>query len=185
MAYTYNQTRYSYDHRIAKSTPEVLKRQYDFFAKVLKVMEGHAPNLTTPYTAKATLEDAYRQVAGHLQLLLLGVLQTYQLDDKSRKILEKASKSFGKTRIVVKRETAIETFAQTLKDWRIYHDIIEKALASGEVHQEGEWKAGPFNLINTGGFDPQVMQEAVKVVEKAASSSNPRDSPGFAMGTSK
>ncbi len=160
---------YSYDYRsvLAKESPAELARYLDVFKRMLDVFEKSASKDLSPYASKMFLEKGYQQVAGIVGSMFRGILATYQLDAKDRKVMEKAAVAFSKSRIVVRRGKEVETYAKTMKTWRLYYNTAEKALENGAVHEAGSWKAGPFDLVNTGGFGDKAMQDVIKVVEKS------------------
>lgn len=114
--------------------------------------------------------DVSRKVG--VYLLFLKLLQDYKLSPSDRKVIERAAKEFAKTRKQrVPAEKVVGTFLKNLEDYRLYLATAERVLAQGEVHTEESGttlKAGPFVLVNAGGFDDRVMKEAAKVVEQAA-----------------
>lgn len=108
--------------------------------------------------------------------LFLSILQQYNnLPPKTRKGVEEAARYFAKTRILApKNPEAINAYEKMLKTFRAFSVTAHDAIAHGKgVHQtEAEaplekTKAGPFTLINTGGFDARVIEEVTKVVETA------------------
>ena len=73
-----------------------------------------------------------------------------------------------------KRETALDAYEKMHRTFRemsmAAHDAIAhgKPLAGGEGEAPEKVKAGPFTLINTGGFNDKIIAECAKVVETSA-----------------
>lgn len=103
-------------------------------------------------------------------LLFWGILQTYKMSKADLKVIEKASKEFSKNRIQPPRKSKeFETYKKKIHEYKKYFDVAERVLRDGEEHgEETTAKAGPFTLVNVGGFSDKQMQDVVKVVEKAA-----------------
>ena len=115
---------------------------------------------------------------GDAHELFLAILQQYVLPPKIRKEIEVASKFFGKTRLQKpKTEQALETYEKYLKTFRAWRALAQDAITHGRPHgteagpEAGaptKIHAGPFVVVNTGGFPQKTMDECVKVVETAA-----------------
>ncbi len=109
--------------------------------------------------------------------LFLSLLQQYDLPPVSRKAVETASKYFAKSRIRSPKDpmewvTGYETFVKQLRAFSL---VAHDALAHGKPRtgeaaeaKPDKVRAGPFTLVNTGGFNDAVMAECLKVVEIAA-----------------
>ncbi len=113
--------------------------------------------------------------------LFLAILQQYELPSQTRKTIEAAAKFFARSRIQRPKPAvaldAYENFMRTLRAFSLAaHDAIAhgkpRAEAGGASGQEPllpeKVKAGPFTLINTGGFKDSVLAECAKVVGAAA-----------------
>lgn len=146
------------DH-LAKDEAEVLKSPDDYMTKI---------------NAGAAVRAAFSFVKRYaLELLFLGILKRYQMDAKDRRVIERAAKTFAKTRMRrIKVDNAVETYLKALKEYRLFLEVAKRVIARGKLHEEEgsgtTWKAGPFVLVNTGGFSEQIMEDVARVVEKAA-----------------
>lgn len=103
--------------------------------------------------------------------LFLALLQTYDLKGNLRKVIEQGSRSFAKTRTVRPRDPqkAMELYRKKLSEFYIFYDAAKKAVATAKPRAESNFlQAGPFRLVNTGGFDNKTMEQVQKVVEQAA-----------------
>jgi Putative zinc-binding metallo-peptidase len=106
--------------------------------------------------------------------LFLGLLQKYEMPKAIRQKVEAAAKYWSKTRAQdAKRGAEVETFKKTMQVYRD-HLALAKTAMSGSVDrstatpdQIKTWTAGPFRLLNTGGFKDKTMEDCVQVVEKA------------------
>lgn len=159
---------YSYDrrHLVARAVDlEGLKKDLYVVDNVVGILEQG--QLDSPYHAKRTMERAFKQFSGFGVSLARGLLQTFQASATDRKVLEAASASFSKSRIVLQRGKEVETAHKLIRGWRNFATVARRVLEAGVVHEEGSWTAGSFNLINTGGFPDKAMQDVVKIVEKA------------------
>jgi hypothetical protein len=104
--------------------------------------------------------------------LFLGLLQQYDLSPKLRKLVEAAAKYHGSSRRTPKREVAISAYTNMMSTVRGHLAVAKEALAlgkpRGQTQLAEELRAGPFRIVNTGGFDEKTMKEAQAVVGKAA-----------------
>jgi hypothetical protein len=162
---------YSYDRRevLAKTTPEEFWKGLNMFERVLGILEQAAPKITSDYGYKITLDGAFKQLAPHLRMLFLNILTDYSLDAKDRKIVEEATKSFSK-RLVVRKGQWQEAYSKILDAWRTYFKVAERIVENGKGHEESgtSQEAGPFTLVNTGGFSDKVMTDVAQVVQQSA-----------------
>lgn len=104
--------------------------------------------------------------------LFLGLLQEYVLPPAIRKKVEAAAKFYAKGKALdAKKEVAGETYKKMLAAYQEHFLLAKTALTQGTHRSEPEaqsnWTAGPFRLINTGGFDDKAMTTVQEVVEKA------------------
>jgi hypothetical protein len=110
--------------------------------------------------------------------LFLAILQQYELSPATRKVIEAGAKFFAKSRIQRPKPgealAAYESFLKTLRGYSIAaHDAIAHGKpraggAAGEDLVPEKVHAGPFTLINTGGFNDAIITDCAKVVEVAA-----------------
>jgi hypothetical protein len=108
------------------------------------------------------------------------VLQQLALPPKARKSIEAATKFWSKNArfsakgsLEERYASHIDGYLDHLEVFRKYAKVFEQALKEGKEHSaEGEgatkFTAGPFTLVNTGGFDPKVMQAKAQLAEEAA-----------------
>lgn len=111
--------------------------------------------------------------------LFLGILQQYDLPPRTRKVIEAAAKYHAKRRNAPSKEKAVETYIKMMAEVRTQLAAAKEAITQGRLRSspppeagaaaEGQdFKAGPFKLVNTGGFDAETMKEAGVAVETAA-----------------
>lgn len=125
---------------------------------------------------------------GGARELFLALLQQFELQPKTRKAIEAASKFFNKTRTKrTPRLEALDAYEKMLATFRGMSAAAHEALRTGQPHGglsgTEKTKAGPFMLRNTGGFKPAVLDECARVVEEAARLLGPRGSAWFATAT--
>lgn len=114
-------------------------------------------------------------------VLSLAVLQQFNLPTPLRRKIEQtakywASKQSPKTKknkgvgIEDRYDFTISLYLDQLETVREQHAAILDALAKGKVMSEGNGKiqAGPFTLVNTGGFSDEIMNDVANTVQKAA-----------------
>jgi len=108
----------------------------------------------------------------NIDTLFLALLRGYTMVPTDRKVIERAIRTFSKRRDPrIKPEKSIETYLKVLEEYRAFLNAARRVLVGGQAHSEETqttYSAGPFTLINTGGFSEATMLEAVKVVTKAA-----------------
>jgi hypothetical protein len=131
-----------------------------------------------------TMEVAYNGRSGALgklaDRLCLAILQQLVLPPGLRRSVEASAKWWDKA---VRRPRGksyeegqaleLEQYLEHLEVFRKYEKIYEEAIRVGKPHMaEGEgatrMKAGPFVVVNTGGFSPDSMDVCVKLAEDAA-----------------
>lgn len=98
----------------------------------------------------------------------LAVLQSYEMDARDRKVIERASMLLSrrsKKRAPVDR--AVNEFLKTLVEYRLFSRTLDKVIASGRLHTGGPG-SGKFTLINAGGFSSRVMDGVVARVAEAS-----------------
>jgi hypothetical protein len=116
--------------------------------------------------------DKMRRMGGGY--LFLALLQKYEIGPALRRKVEAAAKFWSKTRMQkAKKGQEVETFKKTMNTYR-EHLALAKTVMSQSVDrstatpdQVKTWTAGPFRLLNTGGFDDKTMEECSMVLEKA------------------
>lgn len=108
-------------------------------------------------------------------LLFLGILQQYDLSPRTRKAIEAAAKYHAKSRKRPKEDDALQSYIKMMAELRGHLAAAKDAVNQGRHRSEpvtgpeaGPLKAGPFTLVNTGGFDDKTMGEVKSVVEKSA-----------------
>jgi len=179
--YSYDRTVYSYDRRKVADVEE-LPALLGTFEQILRVVlekdeaaiEADPDDFMSQVNASASVTAAFHHVKKHgIELLFYGLIQHYDMSTKDRKVIERASKNFGKGSIRRPRtEKAVALFKSTIKEYRLILETAQRVLRSGRLHtEEGSetvLEAGPFMLINAGGFDAKTMGTVQKVVEQAA-----------------
>lgn len=114
--------------------------------------------------------------------LSLAILQQYSLPAPVRRKIEQTAKYWASkqsprskrdksTAIEDRYSNVISLYLEQLETVRGQYAAILEALSKGKPMSEADdlkVKAGPFTLVNTGGFKDDVMHEAATVVEKAA-----------------
>ena len=120
-----------------------------------------------------------------MHMLAMAVLQKYSLPPALRKKVEGISRFWAtkqtgrKPRMPsgygVERMMAVVTYyLKYVEDTQEQLGVLTEAMAKGQLIAEGDAddvakvKAGPFTLINTGGFSEDVMKTVADVVKKAA-----------------
>ena len=158
-----------------------IKTLLDKFEKIVSNLEGRGgelidnPTNSSLLTLAGVVRFAFNYVKRDgLELAFYLILKHYAMDTKDRKILEKASKTFAKRQMNrIKPEKAVAAYVKLLGEMKQFLETSRKVVREGKGHtDEGSttvWQAGPFNLINTGGFDDKKMKEVQAVIEKAAS----------------
>lgn len=110
--------------------------------------------------------------------LFLALLQQYEIPPALRRKVEAASKFQMRSRIQKpKKEVAVQVYLDLLNAYRgqleLAKDVLREGKLRGQSAPEGgepskTLKAGPFELVNTGGFNDEVMGKCATVVEHAA-----------------
>jgi hypothetical protein len=106
--------------------------------------------------------------------IFLALLQQYELPAEARPKIEEAARYFAKTGVRNPRtlKTAIPAYRKTLAYYQELHGVVEKIVSSGqsrgtEDNGASVLSAGPFKVVNTGGFDADTMRTTVEVVKRA------------------
>lgn len=169
---------------------EKYKEVSTFDAEKLKQLQierdGGGPG-TGPFREKGSDIGTHLIVYGFKPLqqvaqpLCLAILQQLALPQKTRKSIEVAAKFWARSprlnprgrtweESIVKR---VELYMEHLELFRKHEKLFELALKEGKPHSEtGDLvtllKAGPFSVINTGGFDPKTMEDKARLCAEAA-----------------
>ena len=116
--------------------------------------------------------------------LFWAILQQYRIPPNLQKAIEAASKFWSKKSVrAPKPESTWNAYSQDLTNIEAYLKILgvlrkqllnaEAAIAKGQAHADPAVAAltkthvGPFDVVNTGGFDDETMKRMVEIVEKA------------------
>lgn len=128
------------------------------------------------YGAYLRLAQMPLNESGHA--LFLSILQSYTLPPKLLKQVEMASREYLKSRAPsLPRKgrylAALTAYERVVEMARKHVEVARAAIAQGKEHgTEGEGatkvKVGPFTLVNTGGFPPDLMREVGDLVRQAA-----------------
>lgn len=108
------------------------------------------------------------------QPLFFSILRRYSLEPKLRKKIEACAKFYSKSRVNnPKRGEEQQVYEKFLELYKEQFELAKTAIETGktkgseddtEVHS---LSAGPFTVINTGGFSEEIMTEVAAAVEKA------------------
>ena len=107
-----------------------------------------------------------------VQALFLGLLQQYDLPVEVRKKVEACSRFYEKTRFASPKnfEAGVVAFQKLMSLYKehlaLAKDAFSKATVRG-VDAPTVLRAGPFRVVNTGGFDESTMNNCARVIEKA------------------
>jgi hypothetical protein len=109
--------------------------------------------------------------------LMREILQGYDLPPAVREKVEKASRYFSRSRTPARtaKTSPIAYYDRNMAEIDSALAAAEAAVRVGTLHHEAaakegtarEIKAGPFTLVNTGGFDRETMERAARVVGRA------------------
>lgn len=114
--------------------------------------------------------------------LFLAILQLLAVPPNLTKKVQTATRFWSKSKVIIRRDTRpwamhlsfaaeVEMYLDLLSTFREQVALATECLEKGKSHAEAEdtrVKAGPFTLINTGNFKPDVMERVKGEVEKAA-----------------
>lgn len=159
----------------AKTTLEALKDNFlGNGSEEWKAASSVALHAKDPYA------DRWNVIQDPGNRLFLSILQTYALPPAIRKKVEVASRSYQKVpRPRIMGRTLPQKFLEYILlyekfmgEWQQHLQLAKDAIASGAAHSDNGEAAtklavGPFTLINTGGFDADVMANVSSIVEKA------------------
>lgn len=154
-----------------------LVAQNEEMEKKLEEFDGSGDPLT-PYRGVARINSTFTVIKQlGFSSIFLNILKGFQLDKADRKVIEQAAKQFAKTRQgKVPVEKIKEVYPAYMANLRAVSAVCHRVLAQNKHHKdetgtatsETVIKAGPFNLINTGGFSEKAMEEAARVCIEAA-----------------
>jgi len=113
--------------------------------------------------------------------LFWAIIQQYAMPPRVRTVIEGASRFWSKTRIMVRLKAKpysdaghleyCEAYLKLCGELRKQLDAGQMSVDKGQLHSSPDattkLKAGSFTLINTGGFDDDLMKGVVETVEKA------------------
>lgn len=175
--------------------PEVLVRQfqlaltnYERFEHLIGPMrEADKERATNPEAARWWSSNRYDFLFavknGYVMFhrvgfdLFLALLQQYEIPTKLRKAVEAAAKFYGRNAVQKPpRDKEVDVYEKYLFAYRDQLALAKAVLAQGKPQAAGDGettnrtvKAGPFTVVNTGGFPDETMKEVAGAVAKAAS----------------
>jgi len=107
-------------------------------------------------------------------VLFLSILRRYSLEPKLRKKIEACSRFYSKSRVNnPKKGEEKEVYEKSLELYREQLELAKQAIETGKIKGSEEdsevhsLPAGPFTVVNTGGFSEEIMKEVASAVEKA------------------
>lgn len=131
-------------------------------------------------TLRYGVEKLFLAFRDHMQTLFLAILQQYAVPPNKVRKVQEAARFWSKSRIVLRRDkrpwaprhseavVAFSDFASTFREHlALASDIVGSCKLHGTL-ETPKLKAGPFTLVNTGNFKPEVMERVRDVAEKAA-----------------
>lgn len=162
--------------KMKEQSSEIVKQTGRFSSKDIPGYEEMA-KFAQICRARIPIVSQWASVYG--DKLFLSIIQQYVLPPALRKKVEMAARTYSKSRHSVRRKLPgqefeyIGDFEKLVKVLRLHVDVAKDALAKGKEHVEGDDAAtkvnvGAFTLVNTGGFDPKVMDTVTSVVKKAS-----------------
>jgi len=118
----------------------------------------------------------------HAWGLFVGILRHYKLSPADRRNAEAASRFFHRTNVpkvpygkggdyFTRAEAVFDRFEKEQRAIAEYAEVAARILAAGGwagAGEEGKLKAGPFLLVNSGGFKPEVMEIVAQAVREAS-----------------
>jgi len=140
---------------------------------------------TTMYGDVASIfvltDRIFRILAPHGRMLFLAILQQLALSPALTKKVQAAARFWSKSdlrflrpkdRWMPRNAEYVTGYEKLLKELRQQVAVAYEAIQKGKAHAaEGattKLNAGPFKVVNTGGFSDAAMEEAAKAVTKAA-----------------
>lgn len=171
---------YSYDRRSKLAIAEDLSKYLRHFGVIVETfgkdearVKAAPDDYMSKISAMASLKSAFDWAKRYgASALFQGVLQQYALGKRDRVIIERALKEFSKKTVQrPKPENAVKAYLRKLDEYREYLKVAERTIREGVKHGEGtgtQLKAGPFTLVNAGGFSDDQMQFVQQVVASAA-----------------
>lgn len=115
------------------------------------------------------------------KLLCWAILQQLVLPPKLRKSIEVAAKFWSRDARMRPHGTTMDStiqkrvmlYLEHLEVFRKHVKLFDEAIRQGKSHAEAgelvtKYRGGPFTLVNTGGFDAEVMKEKARLCEEAA-----------------
>ena len=174
---------YDYDRRSKIADAENVYPYLEGFQRALETMRKKYEELASNPGDAMTSARAMVYVPGVFEVLqkvgkayrlFWGILQQYKIESaKDRKVIEKASREFAKTKLQKpKQEKALAFLKDKIEEYEEYAVTAERILKKGILHlEEGSdtvEAAGCFQLVNAGGVAPQQMEEGSMVVEEGS-----------------
>ncbi len=179
----------------AKSQLPVLKRFIEMIASGTSNVQvpGESQDLSVivnkgqseRYDLKWNLRDGFwfKRARNDARRLFWGIVQQFALPPQLQKSIEAANKYWSKERASVRTKAMkgtydedVEILASYLKTCAELQKQLanaEAAVVKGVLHSDPaqaaktKFAAGPFMVVNTGGFDDDTMKKAVEIVLKA------------------
>jgi len=170
--------------KVAATTDETevfLARKYKKPHRLLE-LEKEWRDMGIASMLSTAINGGFSYAQQNCQNLFLSILQGLALPPALNRKVQAASRWWSKSSIrLTKRKEwwvrrfydneVLLVFPKLLSTFREQVAVAREALAKGKPHGEAvetRLQAGPFTLINTGNFKPEVMETVKEVVEKAS-----------------
>lgn len=150
---------------------DVMKRKIEEFEAQAKAGDSMADHRASAFTEGAF--DVFKHQAS-VEVLFWNILQQYRTPSaKERRAIERGSKEFSKSRLRrPKRGQGLDTLRKKYDEYLSYYEAAKAVIDKGAKHTDEDadttLKAGPFTLVNVGGFPDKKMAVVAKIAEEAA-----------------
>lgn len=158
------------------------REEYEAYNEELKKLRSEFPDRSRGHALTLVYRYGYAAFVPKARRFIHACIQQLTLPPKPRKALEAAAKFWDKSSLRFKPKSSDmeerellwhKRYIEELEIYRKYGKLFLEVFQSGKEHSsEGEGatrlQAGPFTVVNTGGFDSDVMQAKVQLAEDCA-----------------
>ena len=153
--------------------PKDLLQQFEQALKDFSIFRTNPPR---PVDYVIQVRYGYPKFYKSGSTLFFSILRRYSLEPKLRKKIEACARFYSKSRVNhPKRGEEQQVYEKFLELYKEQFDLAKEAIETGKIKGSEDdteihsLQAGPFTVVNTGGFSEEVMNEVVSAVEKANS----------------
>ena len=154
---------------LLRDDPTLINTYYEALPVIRKAISAYKSAI---YSLSKGPANQWPLLQHHGYRLFLGLLRTRLLPDALRKRVEATARYYNRSRVnTLPKGREVEGYNEMAEELTEHLALAKKCLQEPLRSESGgvdRIKAGPFEVVNTGGFSDEDMKAAAEVVEEAA-----------------